>query len=273
MDLDKINKSIWLTIGVLILVGILTGMGSIAYGILRCHMYKPDGIAVQTVQDEGKESRYELKTVYEMPLLIEGSDFFVVPVSLKKVAKTPEGEGYALKSYSGTSSSSHYTKVSYVNYNYFDGPCYNLVFIHKKSGKAEKLLGERAYIDSVYFPERKYLPGEESQPTFILLKLGNRDTNGDGVINQKDALSAYLVDLDGKNLTQVTPSETNMRSWRYDRDSRRLFIEIIEDTNGDKKFTKEDQEKILSVNVDSPGIGQELIPESIKGNIEKSVQS
>lgn len=273
MNIDKFNKVIWSIIGIVILLGILAGLGSIVYSIFRYNRYHPDGIEIQAGQEAAKEKSYVLKTVYEMPLLTEGSDFFVVPVSLKKVSKSQEAERY-LSKYSDASSweSRSYSKVDCIGYNYFEGPCHNLIFIDKKSIQAYKLLNERAYIGAVFFPEKKYLSEEKSRPTFILLKIGRKDTNGDGTINGKDALAGYLVGLDGKNLTQITPSDASMASWRYDQDSKKLFVKIVEDMNRDKKFTEEDREKILIVDTEAPSMGQELIPEAIKKDIDSVIR-
>lgn len=273
MNIDKFNKIIWSIIGIVILLGILASVGVTVYSIFRYNRYHPDGIEIQAGQGATKEKAYVLKTVYEMPLLTEGSDFFVVPVSLKKISKSQEAERYLSKSSDASSwESRSYSKVDYMGYNYFEEPCHNLIFINKKGGQAYKLLNERVYIDAVFFPEKKYLPEEKSKPTFILLKIGKKDTNGDGTINGKDALAGFLVGLDGKNLTQITPSDTNMVSWRYDQDSKKLFVKIVEDINGDKKFTEEDREKILIVDTEALSMGQEFVPEAIKKDIDSVIQ-
>jgi len=268
MNIDKFSKIVWLIIGSLILFGMILGLCTTVFSIFSFNRYHPDGIEAQI--KKGQENQYILKTVYEMPLLTEGSDFFVVPVSLKKVSKDQETKGAWSRSSDTSSSwgSGSYSRVDYMGYSFFNGPCHNLIFINKKSGQAEKLLNERAYIDSVFFPDKKYLAEEKTKPTFILLEIAKKDTNGDGTINNKDALAGYLVGLDGKGLTQITPSDTNMVSWRYDQDSKKLFVKVVEDTNGDKKFTEEDNEKILIVDTDKPGMGQELVPEDIKKDID-----
>ncbi len=274
MDLDKVNKIIWTIIGTVFLFVILLSVGGTVWGLLSFRRHHPDGIEAQPGKDAGKERSYVLKTVYEMPLLTEGSDLFVVPVSLKKVSRDEDTGLYGSSRARGSSSwdSSSYSKVDYMGYNYFNGPCHNLLFIDKKSGKTEKLLNERAYIGAVFFPEKKSQPEEKSRPTFILLKIGKVDTNGDGTINDKDALAGYLVGLDGKNLTQITPSGSNMSSWRYDQDSKKLFVQVVDDTDGDKKFTEEDRERILVVDTEKPGMGQELVPAAIKKEINKVIQ-
>lgn len=272
MNLDKISKIIWLMIGIVFLIGILMVVGSIVWGIVNTKRFQPEGIQVEPAKD-AEEGGHVLRTVYEMPLLTEGSEFIVVPVSLKKVAQDEDRGSYLLSSKRVSSKGSwSYARVDFINYNYFDGPCHNLVFINKKSGQAEKLLNERAYIGAVYFPVKKSLPEEKPQPAFILLKMGKHDTNGDNTINDKDALAGYLVGLDGKGLTQITPPDTDMTSWRYDKDNKKIFVNIIEDTNKDKKYTEEDQEKILVVGEESPGMGQELISEAIKKEIEEVIR-
>ncbi|MFH0753687.1 MAG: hypothetical protein V2A70_03900 [Candidatus Omnitrophota bacterium] len=274
MNLDKVNKAIWTIIGAVVLLGILVSVGGIVWGVLGFNRHPSNGIEVQTEKNVDKERSYVLKTVYEMPLLTEGADFFMVPVGLKKVYRNQKAEGYSfgksgeVSSWGGRS----YSKVAYMGYNYSDSPCHNLIFINKKTGQAQKLLNEKAYIGAVYFPEKKYLPEEKSKPTFILLTIGKSDINGDGTINHKDGLAGYLVGLDGKGLTQVTLSGTNMGSWRYDQDSKKLFVNVVEDSNGDKKFSEEDQERLLVVDTQAPGMGTELVSDVVKKDVDGVVQ-
>ncbi|MBF0478008.1 MAG: hypothetical protein HQL26_00860 [Candidatus Omnitrophica bacterium] len=273
MSLDKINKIIWLIIGTVVLLGIVLIVGGMGWSFFSFNRHYPSGVEIHTEKGSHKEKSYVLKTVYEMPLITEGSDFLVVPVSLKIVSNTQESERLLYKATESSSwDSSSYTRVDYIGYNYFNGPCHNLIFINKKTGQSEKLLSSRAYIDAVFFPEKKFSAEEKIKPDFILLKIGMKDTNGDGIINNKDILAGYLVGLDGKNLTQITPSEMTMVSWRYDADSKKLFVKVLADVDGDRKFTNEDNEKILVVDTQSPAIGNELVSETVKKDIEAVIK-
>ena|GEM_PF-1522429 len=269
MDLNKFNTIIWSIIGAFILFGVLLGTGSAAIGLFSYQRHHADGIAAPAAPDTARELSPVLKTVYEMPLITEGSDYFIIPVSLKKVTPSRESGRYSARASDSSSwESRSYTAVDYMDYNYFNRPCHNLIFINKKDGHAEKLLHERAYIASISFPKRKSAAEEKTKPSFILMKIGKTDTNGDGTINDNDALAGYLTSLDGRNLTQITPSDANMTSWQYDQDSKKLFVRIIEALNNDKQFNEDDQEKIMVVDTEMPGMGQEFVPASIKKEIE-----
>ncbi|MDP3919255.1 MAG: hypothetical protein Q8R76_00390 [Candidatus Omnitrophota bacterium] len=264
MNFTKIHNTIWSIIGLLISFAILIGIVWAGIGIFNSFRYRPGGIGVEATEAKGKLA---LKTVYEMPLLIEGSEYFMTPVSLKKVDEADEGISQRDRSmYS--SEMSEYASIGNIAYNYFRGPCHNLVFTHKKTGESKLLFEERVYIDAIYFPEKTYDADEKTPPSFVLLKMGKNDTNGDKLLNDKDAMAGYVVGVDGKNLFEITPPRTSMQWWRYDSDSNRLFIEVIEDSNRDNKYTNADQIITIGVDINAPAVGEELVPDAIRKRIE-----
>ncbi|HLD49642.1 MAG TPA: hypothetical protein VJC08_00435, partial [bacterium] len=74
--------------------------------------------------------------------------------------------------------------------------------------------------------------------------------------------------LDGTKLTQITPDRTQMGWWRYDSVSKVLFVEAVRDMNGDNKYNWDDPKVMLSVDVNAPGMGREIVPQEIKDKVE-----
>ncbi len=266
MNLAKISQKIWqvvgLAVGVLFLLGVLATVVGIGLMVYQYKTHHVEGIAVGPNEDNGK---LKVTVEYGLPLPSEGSDYLMIPVKLEKRKQGQERDAYReVSSYS-------YDKMgssSYSSYSYW-GPYYNLVFINKKTGESRPLLSHKGYIDGVYFPEKTYEKKDtEIKPTFLLLKIAMADTNHDGVINEKDASAGFIVSPDGTKLTQVTPDNTQMRWWRYDVDSHKLFVEIIQDANNDRKFNWDDPETVVSVNVLEPKAGEEFIPIEIKNKID-----
>jgi len=268
MNLVKISQKLWEIVGLLVailfLLGILAVFVGVGFGAYQLRAHQVNGVAVNPEGDKGK-----LKTTveYGLPLPFEESDFFMIPVKLEKKKQGQEREAVyskaASKSYGYDGRVSSYGDASY------GGPLYNIVFINKQTGESRPLLSQKGFIDGVYFPETKYGKKEEKiKPTFLLLEIATADTNHDGVINEKDASAGFIASVDGIKLTQVTPDNTRMRQWRYDADSKKLFLEIVRDANRDQRFNWDDPQTVVSVDVFDPQMGQEFIPEKVKGNIE-----
>ena len=263
MNLTKISHKIWeivaLALGILFLLGILAIFVGIGFGFFQYKTHHVEGLAVNPKEDKRK---LKVTVEYRLPLPLEGSDFFIVPVTLEKKKQAEERDTVS-REMSYKSSYDSYGSSSYSSYYW--GPYYNLVFINKKTGESRSLLAEKGYIGGVYFAEKKYDKKDtEIKPTFLLLKIARTDTNNDGVINEKDASAGFIVSMDGTKLTQVTPDNTQMKWWYYDTDSQRLFVEVVRDVNNDKKFDWDDPQTVLSLNVLEPKIGQESVPTEIK---------
>jgi len=268
MNLTKISGKLWEIVGfaaaILFLLGILAIFVGIGFGVYQYKTHHVNGVAVDPKEDKGK---LKVTVEYGLPLSLEESDFFMIPVKLEKKKQGQERE--MLRSEVAGRSFSYDSKMSYSSYSSHWGPYYNIVFINKKTGESRPLLANKGYIDGVYFPEKKYDKKEtEVKPTFLLLNIATADTNDDGVINEKDASAGFIASIDGAKLTQITPDNTQMRGWFYDSDSQRLFVEIVRDANKDRKFNWDDPQTVVSVNVLDPKTGQEFIPGEIKDKIE-----
>ena len=267
MNLTKVSHKIWeivgLALGILFLLGILAMFVGIGFAVFQYKTHHVEGLAVNPKEDKGK---LKVTVEYGLPLPLDGSDFLIIPVTLEKKKQGEEREALSQE----VSYKSNYESFSSSDYpSYHWGPYYNLVFMNKKTGESRPLLAEKGFIGGVYFPEKKYDQKDtEIKLTFLLLKIAKTDTNDDGVINEKDASAGFIANMDGSKLTQVTPDHTQMKWWHYDSDSQKLFVEIVHDSNNDRKFNWDDPRTAVSINVLDPKMGQEFVSTEIKNEIE-----
>jgi hypothetical protein len=273
MNFNKINSWIWKAVvflaGASFLIFILAGLISAGVGFVKYKVRHVGGVHVGADNPAEEVAGFKVVTQYDLPLDADGLDYFIIPVTLEK-KKLEEERSFTrvqkMSSYDdyGSSGSSYYGR----------GPYYNLVFIHKKTGEAKSLLESKGFIEGVYFPEKDYRDKTKESPlTFLLYRIAMIDTNQDGVLNGKDALSGYISNADGASLVQITPENTKMEWWRYDSESKTLFVKVVNDSNKDKKFKWDDTEALLAVDMMSPKIGKEVISEDIKSKISKILKS
>jgi len=87
-----------------------------------------------------------------------------------------------------------------------------------------------------------------------------RDTNGDGVVDQKDNFGIYIVDVDGKNEKQIVDDDYQNTYPSFSPDgSRIVYLSRRRDTNGDGKVDL----------LDNPGI----YIKDLDGGYEKCIVS
>ena len=155
---------------------------------------------------------------------------------------------------------------------------YNLIFYNKKNNQAHLLLDRKAIVRSFKFldesnqensnQETNEEKSASPQNRSILFHLVEKDTNGDEILNNQDAIVGYLSDWSGKNLKQITPSNAQFLTWQLDKSSNALFVEVLNDSDGDRKFTAQDETTFLRVNLEKPEMGEDIIGDNLRQKIQ-----
>lgn len=159
---------------------------------------------------------------------------------------------------------------------------YNLIFYNKTTDKSHLLLNKKAIINSFDLLEIKTSKQEEpsatpanSSPTkkYWLYRIIDKDTNGDGKLTPEDGVIGYISTGDGKNLVQVTPDNTQMKSWKVIPDINAVLIFVTYDSNNDKQFNSSDRTAYIRVNLEKPELGQDMfnreLEQKMRGILEK----
>ncbi len=201
---------------------------------------------------------------------LDSTNYLLIPLGMKtieehedRVLKIKSAEEYASESYNGN--------CRLYKYNFYSlefGSCNNIVFYNKKTDETHLLLQKPAVISKFYFPhyEKEY---SGKKYWFILLGIGEDDTNGDGYINNEDAEKVYIADLSGRNLKQITPDNTQLTDWYIDTETNNILMKVRFDSNKDKKFSSSDEIEILKTSIGAPAQGTQVISDEIKNNIKK----
>jgi hypothetical protein len=148
------------------------------------------------------------------------------------------------------------------------GNCNNIVFYNKKTDETHLLLQTPVVISQFYFPhyEKEYTG---KKYWFLLLGIGEEDTNADGYINNEDAEKVYIADLSGKNRKQITPDNSRLVDWYIDMSTNNILMKVRFDSNDDKKFNNYDEIEILKTSIETPTLGKQIINNEIKNTIKK----
>ncbi|MBD2667196.1 hypothetical protein H6G73_22465 [Richelia sinica FACHB-800] len=144
----------------------------------------------------------------------------------------------------------------------------NLIFYHKQNGGNNVLLNKSAVINSFDLLEVKTEDKKTQRVWFY--RIIDQDTNQDKELNEQDAIGGYISDLSGQNLTQVTPTNSQIVNWFILPSQNAILIKIIYDTNKDKKFTSEDKSNYLRVSLGKPEMGKEIINEQVEKQLKST---
>lgn len=229
-------------------------LGKISAAIIVATLcFSCESIATRTTEQvkAANQQNTQPNVVYGDLIVKEQSDYLMIPVYITEQERDTK------------------VNLDYSRSYKRENPLYNIIFYHKPDGNTHLLLNKKAIINSFDLLETKT---SAKLPTrFWLYRILDGDTNEDKKLNSDDAIIAYLSDLSGKNLQQITPNNTQALNWVVIPSQNAIFIKIVKDSNNDKKFTDADRTNFIRVNLDRPGMGTEIISEQIDTDIKSYI--
>lgn len=95
------------------------------------------------------------------------------------------------------------------------------------------------------------------------------DHNEDGILDYKDPTQLYLTDKNGKQLTALTPPNTNLINWEFYQASNLLIVRTRTDENGDSKFDRKDREtKVFEIDLKNPAMGKPVFSQEFVDDLK-----
>ncbi|CAM1342703.1 hypothetical protein [Tenacibaculum amylolyticum] len=163
-----------------------------------------------------------------------------------------------------------YDRSSYGRYSKYeteDYPRYwNILFYNSSTGKTNLLTKSKVRISDFRFKI------EESGPILsnkIIYKIGDTDYNQDKRFNYKDPLHLFISNIDGSELTRVSPLNEELEYYKIIPNTDKIIFRTIRDVNGDLRFNKEDELIWYQIDLSIPNSLKEIINTSDRKLIEK----
>ena len=210
----------------------------------------------------------EENIVYGELIFPENSDYLIIPVGFSQDYRKIGGSVLPTTDYSRGSESVRGKPMM----------MYNMIFHHKQKAESHLLLSKNSIISAFNFislPSDEEAKAEQQvlETQFILLEIISEDTNNDEKLDRKDAIVAYLADASGKNVTQITPSNTKVVSWHLDKNQGFLLFKVIQDSDQNKEFSAVDDTSFIRVNLKDIKIGSDIITEPMRQQINQKLYS
>ncbi|MBW3570981.1 MAG: hypothetical protein KY467_07735 [Gemmatimonadetes bacterium] len=188
-SLDRTLKLLWLVIGALLLLFLLAGGVMVLSQVIA---NAGAGREAARVAGESRPAREEPRAVrYGMPMAVRGTDTRIVMVT-RGTAET-----YASGPDGGSATGGRRMSGAEVNVMFVD------------AAGARLLLDRPAHVRQVDYAAPD---GNEPAREFIAYVLALDDTNGNGRLDERDAVALYASDLDGRNLRPVLSPPLRYRS-------------------------------------------------------------
>lgn len=188
------------------------------------------------------------------------SDYFIIPVGF-------QGDGNSSKS---IFSKDIYRDSAYEPMSMMT--IYNLIFHNRRTGESHLLLSENSLISSFQLINEENAEGQAVKNQFVFIEVIPDDTNQDGTRDRQDAVIGYIADASGKNLKQVTPDNTQLVFWQIDKPLGFMLLKVVQDSNNDRKFTREDDISFIKVPLSNPGIGPDIITPEMRQQINQRIK-
>lgn len=219
---------------------------------------------------KASEPKKQQLLVYGDYMDLDSTNYLLIPLGMKtdeeqenRLLKNKSSDDYAAENYF-----SSYRSYKYNFYSLDFGNCNNIIFYNKKTEDSYLLLQKPAVISEFYFP---YYSAEYKAKKywFLLFGIHEKDTNGDGYINDEDAEAVYISNLSGQNMILISPENSQLIDWYIDEATNNILMKVRIDSNNNKKYDPTDDIEILKTAISAPAQGQPIIGDDIKNDIKK----
>jgi hypothetical protein len=269
--LEGYNRVVWAIIGTGALVLAAVTLGTVSTKLIR-ELSDDDGaLRVARVVDGNAAARDAARYDFCQPIVPHGSPFQLIRVASDRLlihgaavaqAERPRGSGSWRKFKYGKSSSETCA---------FEGrdvpsAVVNVLIRNAETGALHRALDENSVIYTLDYPTAAEVDDDRAFPPAGMLfwEIATADTSGDGIIDDKDDVGAYVSDADGRNMKRITPAASRLLSRTYDRQRNTLLLQVLRDTNSDKKLDDEDFPSLVEASVTRRTIVREVIdPETL----------
>ncbi|ANQ51891.1 hypothetical protein MY04_4556 [Flammeovirga sp. MY04] len=234
MNIEKIknfNQILLSVVGVILICFLLLGFFSTAV-ILATEVFDVFGnydsttgiLAEEKVEELQSENKRKQLVSYEYPRLADTlNQVYIIPIThinLKKVENIEEANiDDESNEILGITSSKRYK--SYRNSDY-----HNLIVFDNKTQTSKKLFDTRLNFDYIHVDYFK-----DDKDIIVNFKAATKDTNKDGVIDQKDLKSIYLYSIPNDKLKEIHIPNTDVRSYSLIEGEKDLIINFGIDAN------------------------------------------
>lgn len=230
-----------------------------AVASMGCMTSTPAGLRL----DRSDSERLHQRPTFGQPIFVPFSNTVLFPFALE----SEEDKGFSGSSFTSSSffisgSSSYSVSANSADYGSGSIRWNNVVFYHAHARNTRLLLDRPAFISFFYGPD----PEKKRGPVwadYLLFGVTDRDTNGDKILNEEDAVVLVCTDLDGNQPRALTPAEQRVEDVNARDGESVLYLHVRRDSDGDGRFTDKDEVTMMRVDPRAPETLKPVLPETL----------
>jgi hypothetical protein len=145
------------------------------------------------------------------------------------------------------------------------GRYWNVIFYNYKSEESWLLANDKVTIQEIHELERNPLVNKK----YIFYTIYINDINKDNKLTTEDPAYLYVSDRQGKGLRRLSAENMDVVNWNILPGTETLFLTCVKDTNGDKKFTEDDQQNTYRMDLkDVNAVPREIFTDAFKKEVQ-----
>ncbi|MGH8443747.1 MAG: hypothetical protein ACREVL_00710 [Solimonas sp.] len=284
MKLSRYNEIMFALLGTLLLLGAILCGVLIAYAAME--KSPEQGLAIAPPKDGTPAPKRVL--TFCSAVTEPGGAFEYIPVSAvvvqnaDKAAFISSGESYGRARY-------YYASLTDCRLDSSIGATrtFNVVVRDRKTSRQHLLLDKPGQIVTLHTPDPDQCPANgthrrdddgyhnrsSAAPCGKLLwEIRLRDSNGDGRLDDEDALVAYSSDLSASSLQALTPEDATLLSSQWLPDADEWQFTVRRDSNHDGRFGAEDGTELLETRGSAPQAAVSPIAPEVMDGLRRAIQ-
>lgn len=145
---------------------------------------------------------------------------------------------------------------------------HNAIVSDQSTGEQWLVLSQRGVIERWAVLGRQARPDEPFVTDAVVFIATLEDSNGDGVLDDRDASVAIVTDGDGRSPRRVTPGDAQVWNYTHDAETSRLYFLVVSDTNGDGKYTTDDAPVPFGLDLGARATAVPLVTDATRSRAE-----
>lgn len=240
MKIEKYNQRLLAILGTLGVIFLIVALVAFISITIMEHRRYDDDIETGILSDEKieelqKENKREQVISYENPRLIDTlNSVYIIPVSYKTLNE-PEDIGKTLNAFT-SGDINEKSDYRYSSYHY--GAFNNLILYDSKNIRSKNLFDKRVNFNQI---EAEYFEDD----ILLLMKVSEKDTYKDGVINLLDFKKLYIYSFEKKELKSVGIDGMDIVSYKFINKRKDLTLLFGVDKNDDGKYEEHNEPTLI----------------------------
>jgi hypothetical protein len=216
----------------------------------------------EKIEELQKENKREQVISYENPRLIDTlNSVYIIPVS-HKTLNEPEDIGKILNAFS---SSDSYEKSDSRYSSYYYGAFNNLIVYDSKNRANKSLFDKRVNFNEI---KAEYFEDD----ILLLMKVSEKDSYKDGVINLLDFKKLYVYSFEKKELKSVGIDGMDVVNYKFINNGKDLTVRFGVDKNDDGQYEEHNEPTLIKRYDFESGKLTDIVDKKIDSELQQTLE-